>query len=97
VKEVAVVANEYDNDDLFFGTMVSKAEVLALLSILDHVCAQVGFRDPDNLGVFDRFYKQRKAELETLFRSVEDGQPGLAARLHARFEAAKQILADDQI
>jgi|GEM_PF-6913593 len=91
------MADEFDSDDLFFGTMLAKAEVLALLSILDYVCHQVGITDPENLSVIDRFYKQRKAELETLFRSLEDGKPSLAARLHERFELAKRLLGDDKL
>jgi len=90
------LANEFDGDDLFFSTMVAKAEVLALLSILDRVCCQAGIQDPDNLIVYDRFARQRIEELEELFRSLEDGSPPLAARLHARFEEAKKALEDDE-
>lgn len=91
------MANEFDSDDLFFFGMIAQAEVRAVLSIIHHICERAGISDIDGLSVMDCFFKERRDELDTLFRSLEDGNPGLAARLHARFEAAKQRLADDKL
>jgi hypothetical protein len=87
---------DFDNDDLFFAGIVLRAEVLSLRSILDELCRQVGYHDPDDLSLADRFYKQRTVELERVFRSLENGNPGLAARLHARYEEARQSLGEDR-
>jgi hypothetical protein len=88
------MATDFDDEALFFAGVVSKAEILSLLSILDEICTQIGYRDPENLSVVDRFYKQRLVELEKLFRSLEDGNPALAARLHERYEAARKALGE---
>ena len=87
---------DFDEDDLFFASMLAKAEVLSLLSILDEVCRHVDYRYPDGLSLEDRFYAQRKLTLERLFRSLEDGNAALAARLHERYEEARQELGDDR-
>ena len=88
---------DFDADDLFFGSVVARAERMSLLAILTDVADSVGYRDPGSLSVLDRFYAQRKVELERLFLSLEDGNPALAARLHARFDSARESLQDDQL
>ena len=88
--------DDFDNDDLFFAGIVSKAEVHSVLSILDELARQSGYRDPDGLSLAERFYKQRTVELENLFRSLENGNPRLAARLYARYEDARQSLGEDR-
>jgi hypothetical protein len=90
------MAESFDSNDLFFAGMVLKAEVRSLLSILDEVCDQIELHDPDNLSVADRFFRQRRVELEKLFRSLEDGNPALAASLFERYEAARKSLGEDR-
>ena len=88
---------DFDADDLFFASVVARAERMSLLAILTDVAGVVGYRDPGGLSVTDRFYAQREIELEGLFRSLEDGNPALAARLHARFDSARASLGDDRL
>jgi hypothetical protein len=87
---------DFTNDDLFFGTVILRAEILALRSILAEVCRHTGFVDPDGLTEDDRYYRQRWIELDKLFRSLEDGNPALAARLHEKYEAAREKLGEDR-
>ncbi len=89
------MARHFDADDLFFAGVVARAERMSLLALLADVADVVGYRDPGGLSVEDRFYAQRKLELVRLFRSLEDGNPALAARLHARFDSASESLQDD--
>jgi hypothetical protein len=88
--------DDFDNDDLFFAEIVTKAEVLSLLAILDELARHAGYRDPDGLSLPERFYRQRTVELENLFRSLENGNPRLAARLYARYQEARQSLGEDR-
>jgi hypothetical protein len=87
---------DFDDDDLFFAGIVLRAEVMSLLSILEEMRREMGYHDPEGRSLAERFYKQRTVELENVFRSLENGNPRLAARLYARYEEARQSLADDQ-
>ena len=91
------MAQDFDADDLFFASVIARAERMSLLAILTDVADTVGYREPGGLSVTDRFYAQRKLELERLFLSLEDGNPALAARLHARFDSARASLADNRL
>ena len=88
--------NDFDADDLFFAAILAKAEVLVLRGMLAELCRQAGYQDPDGLPLDERFFKQRTIELDRVFRSLEDGNPALAARLHARYEEARQELGEDR-
>jgi hypothetical protein len=91
------MAQEFNEEDLFFANLISKADMLSLLSFIDALCQYIGFRDPEGLSVDDRFYKQRTLELEALFRSLENSNPRLAARLHDRYEEARKKLGEDRL
>jgi hypothetical protein len=88
--------NDFDGDDLFFAAILAKAEVLALRGMLAELCRQVDYRDPDGFTLDERFFRQRTIALNHVFRSLEDGNPALAARLHARYEEARRELGEDR-
>jgi len=85
---------DVDADDLFFGSILQRAELLSLFAIVDAIAKHVGYSDPDGLSSVDVFYVRRKIILEKLFRSLEDSNPSLAARLHEKYENARTALGD---
>jgi hypothetical protein len=91
------MSRDFDDDSLFFGLLIARAERLAILSFIAELCEQARLVDPDGLSVPERFFKQRKTELESLFRNLEDSNPTLAARLHEQYEKVRNSIGNDFI